>query len=274
MENFILLLKAPFAALVGGYIVLMSLISIFQSNLIYFPSTDIKANPQSIGLEFESVIFESMDKTKLHAWYVPKKDANATLLFLHGNGGNISHRLDSIKIFNSLGMNVFIFDYRGYGHSQGSSNEQNTYDDAKSAWDYLLKNKKVKAEDIIIFGRSLGGAIAANLGEKVQAKGIILESTFTSAKELASNFYPFFPEFLIRFDYETTKYLKSINYPTLVVHSEDDRLIPFKHGEAIFKNANEPKSFVKIRGDHNSGFLRSSDTYLPALKKFLDECDG
>ena len=202
-----------------------------------------------------------------------KKDANTTLLFLHGNAGNISHRLDSIKLFNSVGLNVFIFDYRGYGNSEGSANEQNTYDDARSAWDYLLKNKKIKAKNIIIFGRSLGGAIAANLGSTLKPKGIILESTFTTGREFASDLYPFVPEFIIRFDYETTKYLKDINYPILVIHSEDDNIIPFKHGEMVFKNANEPKSFVKIRGDHNYGFLRSYDIYMSGLKNFLQEIE-
>ena len=273
MENFITLLKMPLTALAGGYIVLIVLMSIFQSKLIYFPYTNIDRDPQSIGLEYESIILKSSDETELHAWYIPKKGAKITLLFLHGNAGNISHRLDSIKIFNSLGMNVFIFDYRGYGHSKGSANEQNTYDDAKSAWDYLLKNKNLKAEDIIIFGRSLGGAIATNLGHTLKPKGIILESTFTSVKEFASDVYPFLPKFLIHFNYETTKYLKDINYPVLVIHSEDDDIIPFKHGEAVFKSANEPKTFVKIRGDHNSGFFLSYDIYVAALKNFLEEID-
>lgn len=263
----------PFALLLGGYLVLLALISIFQSNLVYFPSKGIDRNPKSVGLEYESIIFKSSDNTKLHAWYIPKKDAKTTLLFLHGNAGNISHRLDSIKLFNSLEMNIFIFDYRGYGNSEGSADEQNTYDDAKSAWDYLLKNKNVKAENIIIFGRSLGGAIAANLGSTLKPKGIILESTFTTVKELASDLYPFVPKSLIQFNYETTKYLKDIDYPLLVIHSEDDNIIPFKYGEALFKNAHEPKTFVKIRGDHNHGFLQSKDIYVRALKNFLQECN-
>ena len=266
------LLKISLALLIG-YIVLVALMYIFQSKLIYFPSTYIKTSPKTVGLEYESIIFEANDKTKLHAWYVPKKDANTTLFLLHGNGGNISHRLDSIKLFNSLGMNMFIFDYRGYGNSEGSANEQNTYDDAKSAWEYLLKNKGLKAEDIIILGRSLGGAIAANLGSTLKPKGIILESTFTSVKEFASDVYPFLPESLIRFSYETTKYLKDINYPVLVIHSEDDNIVPFKYGEAVFKNANEPKTFVKIGGDHNYGFLQSKQIYADAIKNFLQECD-
>ncbi len=267
MQAFINLLKM----LIYGYLTILALMYIFQSKLIYFPTTNINTNPNSVGLEYQSIIFESNDKTKLHAWYIPKKDAKTTILFLHGNAGNISHRLSSIELFNSLGMNVFIFDYRGYGLSEGSPSEQNTYDDAKNAWNYLLKDKNIKAENIIIFGRSLGGAIAAKLGSSAKPKAIILESTFTTIKELASDVYPFVPEALIHFSYETTKYLKDINYPILVIHSEDDNIIPFKYGEAIFKNANEPKTFVKIRGDHNYGFLQSKDIYLPALKKFLQE---
>ena len=271
MEALIRVFIMSLSLLVGFYAIVLILIYINQSKLVYFPSTDISTNPKSVGLEYESIIFHSSDNTKLHAWYIPKKGADVTLLFLHGNGGNISHRLDSIKLFNSLEMNVFIFDYRGYGNSEGSANEQNTYDDARSAWDYLIKNKNVKAEDIIIFGRSLGGAIAANLGSTTKPKGIILESTFTTAKELVSDVYPFVPQSLIHITYGTTRYLKDINYPILVVHSIDDNIIPFKHGQAVFKNANEPKTFVQIRGDHNRGFIQSKDIYADSLKDFLKE---
>ena len=272
-DNMISRLKALSFYLAGGYILLVTLMYIFQSKLVYFPSTDINTTPKSIGLPYESIRFLSKDKTELHAWYIPKKDANTTLLFFHGNGGNISHRLDSIKIFHSLGMNVFIFDYRGFGKSQGSANEQNTYDDAKSAWNYLLKNRSVKAENIIIFGRSLGGTIAANLGSTVKPKGIILESTFNSIKEISAERYPFLPQSLLRFNYGTIKYLKAINYPILVIHSKDDNIIPFKYGEAVFKNANEPKTFVKLSGDHNYGFLDSHEIYVAALEKFLNKID-
>ncbi len=271
MWTFIAQFKIFFFVLTIGYLILIALMYIFQSKLIYFPFTEINVTPKNIGLEYESITFESNDKTKLHAWYIEKKDAKTTLFFLHGNGGNISHRLDSIKIFNSLGMNLFIFDYRGYGKSKGKANEQNTYDDAKSAWDYLLKNKNIKEKDVIIFGRSLGGAIAAKLGSQLKPKAIILESTFSTIKEFASDVYPFFPEFLISFEYETIKYLKDIDYPILIIHSKNDNIIPFKHAEAIFKNANEPKTFVKINGNHNYGFIESKHIYIPAFKKFLQE---
>lgn len=267
------LIKMLLFTLVVGYIVFGAVIYIFQHKLVYFPTKDVDMNPHDIGLEYESIFIKVDEDVKIHAWYVPKKDAKTTLFFLHGNGGNISHRLDSIKLFNSLEMNVLIFDYRGYGNSEGSANEQNTYDDAKSAWEYLLKDKGVKPEDIIIFGRSLGGTIAANLGSTLKPKAIILESTFTTVNELVSDIYSYVPKMLIRFKYETTKYLKDINCPILVVHSVDDDIIPYRFGEAVFGNANEPKTFVKISGDHNHGFLQSKEIYLPALKKFLQELD-
>lgn len=250
-------------------VVLFALIYIFQSKLVYFPFKKIDADSKSIGLDFESVTFSADDKTELFGWYIPKKDAETTLLFLHGNAGNISHRLESIKIFNSLGMNVFIFDYRGYGKSKGSADEQNTYDDAMAAWEYLLRQKKAKAEDIIIFGRSLGGSIAAYLGAKLKPKAVILESTFSSARDFISDVYPFLPQALVRYSYETKTYLKDISSPILIIHSENDDLVPFKHGRLIFESANEPKSFLKIRGDHNLGFIQSQEIYIEGLKKFF-----
>lgn len=249
--------------------VFFALIYVFQSKLAYFPSKKIEADPKSIGLDFESVRFSADDKTELFGWYIPKKGAETTLLFLHGNAGNISHRLESIKVFNSLGMNVFIFDYRGYGKSRGRANEQNTYDDAMAAWEYLLNQKRAKAEDIIIFGRSLGGSIAAYLGAKVKPRAVILESTFSSAKDFISDVYPLLPQALVRYSYETKSYLKDISAPILIIHSEDDDLVPFKHGKSIFESANEPKSFLKIGGDHNFGFIQSQEIYLEGLRKFL-----
>jgi len=267
------LIKMLLLTLAGGYILFSVIIYIFQDRLVYFPIKDIVVNPHNIGLEYESIFIEVDDGVKIHAWYIPKKGAKTTLFFLHGNAGNISHRLDSIKLFNSLGMNVFIFDYRGYGNSDGSANEQNTYDDARSAWEYLLKSKGLKPEELVIFGRSLGGTIAANLGSRVKPKAMILESTFSTVDKLASDIFPYVPKYLIRFKYETTKHLKDIKYPILIVHSVDDNIIPYRFGEEVFKNANEPKTFVQISGGHNHGFLQSKDIYLPALKKFLQECD-
>lgn len=266
-------IKRILITLFVSYIILLVLVSLFQNKLVYFPSTYMIDTPNSIGLKYESVEFLSSDSTKLFGWFIPRKGAKTTLLYLHGNGGNISNRLNSIDIFNSLDVDIFIFDYRGYGNSGGNAGEKNTYDDAMSAWKYLVKERGIKEENIVILGRSLGGAIAANLASKVKPKALILESTLTSVKDVSSDVYPFIPSFLIHFEYETTKYLKDINSPLLVIHSEDDNIIPFKHGQKIFQEANKPKRFLKIRGSHNGGFLESRDIYEKALEEFLRELD-
>ncbi len=269
MESLITFMKQVTVLLLVAYVVFISVLSVFQSKLVYMPFKDLVVTPEVLPLEYESIYFKADDGTRLHSWYIPKKDAKTTLLFLHGNAGNISHRLDSIEIFHNLNINVFIFDYRGYGNSDGKANEQNTYDDAKTAWDYLLKHKKIKPEDIIIFGRSIGGTIAAELATRVKAKGVILESTFTDIKELAGDMYPFIPKQLIKFNYGVTQHLKNINSPTLIIHSEDDEVVAFKYGQKIYEDAKEPKTFVRINGDHDHGFMESEEVYVPALEKFL-----
>lgn len=255
--------------LLSVYIVFVVLLYLFQSKLIFLPYKTLVTTPKAIGLDYESVEFKADDGTKLHGWFIPSKNSKTTLLFFHGNAGNISHRLDSIEIFNSLGLNVFIVDYRGYGNSEGNINEQNSYDDAKVAWDYLRKTRVIEAKDIILFGRSLGAAIAAHLGGNVEPKAVILESSFSSIRKMAAQIYPFVPSFLVRYNFDTAQHVKKISSPILIIHSKDDDIVPFSHGKTIYKNANQPKTFLEIRGNHNSGFLQSRDIYLPALKDFI-----
>ena len=255
-----------------SYIAFLLYIYFFQSKMVFFPLKKIDYTPNDIGLKYEEIIFESFDKTRLYGWFIPAKNAKATILFLHGNAGNISHRLESIKIFNKLGLNVFIFDYRGYGKSEGKINEKNCYKDASSAYKYLLENKSLKEKDIIIFGRSLGGSIAAYLASKTKSKALIIESTFTSAKELAKDIYSFLiPSFVIRYSFNTAKYLKNVKSPVLIIHSKDDEIISFKHGKTLYEIANEPKKMLVIKGDHNYGFVLSKDIYIKGLEEFLKD---
>jgi len=251
------------------YIIFVAILYFFQSKLIFHPHKTLIATPKTIGLDYESVEFKADDETKLHGWFIPSKNSTTTLLFFHGNAGNISHQLDSIEIFNSLGLNVFIIDYRGYGNSEGNINEQNSYDDTRAAWNYLIETRGIEDKDIILHGRSLGGAIAAHLGGEVEPKAVILESSFSSIKKMAAHTYPFVPSFLVRYSYNTAQHVKKINSPILIMHSKDDDIVPFIHSEIILKNANIPKKFVEIQGDHNSGFLQSKDIYIAALKNFI-----
>ena len=176
-----------------------------QSRLLYYPelpSRMIDATPAAIGLPFENVQLHAADGTRLYAWFVPASASRGTLLFSHGNAGNIGHRLDSIRQFHSLGLDVLIYDYRGFGESEGKPTEAGTYLDAKAAWDYLLLEREIAPRQIVIFGRSLGAAVAAELASQHPSAGVILESAFTSVPDMAASIYPWLPvRLLYRYQY-------------------------------------------------------------------------
>lgn len=245
-----------------------------QHSLIYYPqlpTRNIVATPDDIGLDYEEITIITEDRLRLNGWYLPARQARAVLLFFHGNAGNISHRLDSLRIFHGLGLSILIFDYRGYGKSEGSISEMGSYRDAEAAWRYLRYERHIAAEDIILFGRSMGGAIAAYLASRQRPKGLIVESTFTSVPELAADLYPYLPaKLLSRVQYDTRAYLDSVVCPLLIVHSTSDDIIPFNHGEALFAAARDPKYLLSIRGSHNEGFLDSGQQYIDGLRAFID----
>ncbi len=251
----------------------------FQSRFVFFPSRQIDATPDDIGLPFEPVEIQTSDGVKITGWFVPARNAGGTILFFHGNGGNISHRLDSLHIFNELGLATLIIDYRGYGRSEGKVGENGIYLDAEAAWKYLVEQRGTDPDKIILFGRSLGGAVAVNLAGKHKPKALIVESTFTSIPEIGSDAYPFLPcallRLLSRYKFNAREDISQVNCPVLVVHSRDDNMIPFAHGQAIFDAAAEPKEFLEITGSHNNGFVTSGQTYKEGMDKFISErCRG
>ena len=253
-----------------GMALLNSCMYLQQSSMVFFPYTAIDQIPAEWGLAYEDVFLETKDGVRLHGWYIPHHGSQQTLLFFHGNAGNISHRGASVEIFHRLGLNIFIFDYRGYGKSQGKPDEEGLYKDARAAWRYLTDQRGFRQEDIILFGRSLGGAVAAELAAEVQPGGLILESTFSSAKDVANALLPVLSRLIIlRYDFNTAAHVRRVASPLLVLHSPDDEIIPFHLGEKVFQAANEPKSFVRMRGDHNSGFLMSQPDYERALGAFI-----
>ncbi len=255
-----------------AYAIFVGFFFIFQSRHIYFPERTLSADPRSIGLQFESVSFETADGVKLFGWFIPSQGAKGVLLFFHGNAGNISHRLGSIQIFHQLGLDVFIFDYRGYGQSEGKPTEQGTYMDAEAAWRYLVEERHVSPNEIIVFGRSLGAALAAWLAQSHTPGVLILESAFASLPDIAARLYPYLPiRLLLRFEYNTAEYLSRVNCPVLIVHSRDDEIISFSHGRQLFEMANEPKELLEITGTHNEGFITSGKHYEEGLNAFILE---
>jgi len=262
-----------YAATIYGAVVLI--LFLVQSQIVYqpnIPTRKIIATPASIGLDYETIRLTTEDGLTLHGWFIPAQKERAILLFFHGNAGNISHRLDSIKIFNELGLSTLIIDYRGFGQSEGEPSEEGTYRDAKAAWRYLTDDRQVPSNKIVLFGRSLGGAIAAHVGAGHNAGGLVLESAFTSLPEIASDIYWFFPaRWLTQMEYNTKAALQSISSPVLVIHSPEDGLVPYSHGKELFETASNPKQFLKLRGGHNGGFLQDRKLYLQGLDRFLTE---
>lgn len=269
-------LLAPLFALVLGYGAICAIVWATQDRLIYFPERELALTPRVYKFDYGDVSLSTEDGVRLHGWFVPAPRARATLLYLHGNGGNISHRLEKIAIFRALGLDVLIVDYRGYGKSEGSPDEQGTYRDARAAWVHLTQQRGLAPARIIVYGESLGGAVASTLAAELSAerapRALIVESSFTSAADLGQELYPWLPvRWLSRYRYDGRAAIAKVRAPVLVIHSRADEIIPFRHGEALFAAANEPKRFLEIRGGHNDGFLSSGAQYVEGIDAFLRE---
>ena len=257
---------------IACYIGLAITLWLLQSRFMYAPTHEIVLTPHDVGLSYEAIRFEAADGVRISGWFVPAQRPRGVILFCHGNAGNISHRLDSIQVFHGFGLSTLIFDYRGYGQSEGKPTEKGTYLDAEAAWRYLVQQRKVAPTKIIIFGRSLGGAIAAWLAQDRTPRALIVESAFASVGDMAAQLYPYLPVRLFSaFDYNAIDYLRRVHCPVLIVHSRDDEMIPFSHGQRLFETANEPKSFLEITGTHNQGFITSARRYEDGLESFVSK---
>ncbi len=254
-----------------AYLGLGLVLYFMQPSFAFSPTRKVLYNPGDIGLEYEKIQFRTPDHLVLSGWYIPAKDAQFTILLCHGNGGNIAYTLDSIITFNELGLNCLIFDYRGYGASQGKPTEEGTYIDVQAAYDWLIKEKKLQPSDIILCGKSLGGSIAAHLASNVDARGLIIESSFTSYADIGQKFYPYMPVRLFaRYGFKTRDYLKKVNCPVLIIHSRSDEIVPFELGLRLYEEAaKEPKEFLEIFGGHNDGFLHSGQVYREGLNNWI-----
>lgn len=245
--------------------------------LTFHPTAEIAATPSALGLPYEDVRFQTSDHETLAGWFIPatttgkEPGAGLTLLFFHGNAGNISHRLESIAIFNKLGLDVLIIDYRGYGQSTGKPSVEGTILDAEAAWHWLITEKGAAPDQIVIFGRSLGGGVAAALAGRVQARALILESTFTSLRDVGKEMFPWAPVGLfLQQDFDSPAALAKTHAPLLVVHSPDDKVVSFRFGKSLFDGYSGPKQFLQLGGSHNSGFLENRASYIRGLASFLN----
>jgi len=262
------------AVLVTAYGGLALGVYIFQARLVFYPGIgrEITATPGQISLSYEDIHLQTSDGISLHGWYIPAPQPRGTVLFLHGNAGNISHRLDSVRMFHRLGYSTLIFDYRGYGNSGGTPSEQGTYRDAEAAWRYLTEQLHVPSCRIVLFGESLGGAVAAWLATRQKPAALVIASGFTSVPDLGQQLYPYLPvRWLARIRYDTRENLRFVAAPVLIAHSTEDDIIPFGHGRALFTAANPPKQFLELAGGHNDGFIFMREAWVGVLGDFLGE---
>lgn len=235
---------------------------------LYFPFRAIDATPADIGLDHEEIDIMTADGIRLSAWFIPSKESRAILLFCHGNGGNISHRLEKIFILNRLGLDILIFDYRGYGKSSGSPSEEGLYADAAAAYDYMV-NRGVPPQKIIGYGESLGSAVVLDLALKEEMAGVIIEEAFTSVQDMARVHFPFIPASILRSRYDALEKIKNVEIPKLIFHSINDEIVPFEQGQRIFERASAPKEFVQLRGGHNDAFIASKEIYASGIGRFV-----
>lgn len=262
-------------AVVLGWAGLVAALWLFQDRLIFLPSRAITATPARVGLDFDELSLPIETGEQVAAWYVrTPRPRRGTLLFCHGNAGNISDRLDSIRTFTDLGLDVLIFDYEGYGASTGSPSEAAFHRDAAAAWAHLVQERGTPPGEIVVFGRSLGGGPAAALAAGVPCAGLILESSFTSVPDMAREVYPrwLVLGFAVRHRFDNAARLATYDGPLLIAHSPGDEIVPFTHGERLFRDArSQEKTFLRMQGGHNDAPYATGAAYTDALDRFLEQ---
>ena len=257
---------------VATYVLVSILVGVFQRHLIYFPTSEYEAVPTDVGLAYEDVTFTAQDGVRLAGWYIPHAKAAGTVLFFHGNAGNISHRLPTIQQLHMLGYNVFIFDYRGYGQSTGKPGEAGLYHDAEAALRYLTDERSQTPDRIAYCGRSLGGAVAIELATRHPPGALIVESTFTRLADVGKIHYPWLPVSILLGDaYDSVARIGDVRCPKLFLHGADDQLIPIALGRALYEAATEPKRFVETPGGHNDAGFTYSPSHAAMVGAFLDD---
>jgi fermentation-respiration switch protein FrsA (DUF1100 family) len=241
-----------------------------EKGIIFFPDPNLVGTPADYGLGYEEVWFEAEDGVRLHGWWVPRAGA-PVLLWFHGNAGNISHRLENLKLLHDLAeVQVFIFDYREYGKSQGQICREGTFKDAAAAYRYVTETRQVPAAGLVLFGRSLGTALATDLAVRADCRSLILESAFTDSADMAKLFAPFMFDWRPKVPYDNLGKIDKLKAPLLIIHGSDDEIIPVEMGRRLFAAAREPKELFIISGvHHNDIYLVGGREYFEKLKAFI-----
>jgi fermentation-respiration switch protein FrsA (DUF1100 family) len=277
---------------VGCWLVLLAILCativvgamILERQMIYYPTRypdglwDLDAVTRHSGCTLEDCYFSASDGVRLHGWWCRPAHAEGitadmVLLWFHGNAGNLSHRADLMLRLAATPVRVFIVDYRGYGRSEGRPSEQGLYLDAEAAWRYLVEERRVAPSRVVIFGDSLGAAVAVDLASRVQAAGLIVQSGFTSVPDMAARHFPFVPGFLIRTKMDSSAKIAEVAEPKLFIHSPSDEVVPYELGRRLYESASEPKRFLEVPGaTHNDTDAVGGHRYFDAIRDFVAQC--
>lgn len=255
--------------LVIGLIVLC--IRYIETRGIFYPKKEIEVYPSALNLPYEDVYIKTEDGVRINGWFIPRANAKYTLLFFHGNAGNIEHRLDKLVMLREAGVNIFIIDYRGFGKSEGRLTEEGFYLDANAAYNYLVNSRGIRPEQIILYGESLGTAVVIDLASKVKVAAIIAEGAFSGGRDMAKKIYPFLPAFLFSNKFNSLKKIKKVQAPKLFIHSINDEIVPFALVNKLYKAASGPKELIELIGAHNTAFLDSKEKYVSSISLFIEK---
>jgi fermentation-respiration switch protein FrsA (DUF1100 family) len=257
-----------------GLILMVVLMRVFENRLIFYPPRYPEgfASPQAYGLQVEEVWLTASDGIRLNAYFLPAAGSSKALLWFHGNAENIGMGLDHLKALARLGVNVLSVDYRGYGKSEGSPDEAGVYRDADAAYLYLLNSRRFSAENIFVYGHSLGGAVAVDLASRHPCGGLIVESSFTSVPEMARHIYHLpFAQYFPHSRFDSLAKIARVRAPVMIIHGIRDAVVPFEMGEKLFEAAGEPKTFLRIQeAGHDDPYVIGGDLYFYRLKAFLE----
>lgn len=253
-----------------GYTAIVTVVYLNQEALIFHPDRTLRGDPGKAGMPYEDVWLATSDGTKIHGWYVPLENARGTVLLAHGNAGNISDRISSLRFFRDMGYAAFTYDYRGYGQSEGSPTEEGLYMDTQAAWEYLTQTRGTKPEDIILYGRSLGGGAVSWLAARTSPHAIVIESSYTRLADAGAHRYPWLPvHWLSIYEFPTIENVTKFQAPLLIAHSPADDIIPFEQGKAVYDAYSGPKRFVELDDLHHLAFRKHKDRIRRAWQEFI-----
>ena len=258
----------------AGLLLTVAAIRLLENSLIYHPPRFPEGFPPSeiYKRQVEEVWLTTLDKVRVNAWYLPNPASEKALLWFHGNAENIGYDFDHLTFYSRLAVNVLAVDYRGYGKSEGSPDEAGVYRDADAAYDYLIQERHIQPKNIVVFGHSLGGAVAIDLASRRECGGLIVQSSFTSAKDMARRVFriPFF-EYIPKSQFDSLAKIRRVRAPILIVHGTRDETVPFSMGQRLFAAAPEPKFFFPVQGaGHNDVIEIGGDGLVDCLKSFLE----